>query len=518
MKTTQKPSTILSQPQENIHTLEELNAILYNVEMERDDFKRRYYQVLEELRLARHHRFGASSEVDTQQAELFDVEDETEDAPEESCEQHERLSSKSKPKRQLLPKDLPRVVIRHEPEHEQCPDCGESLQCIGEDISEKLIFIPAKVEVEQHIRPKCVCRYCEQQGHGTTVYQAPMPETVFPKSIATPSLVAQMVSMKFQHGLPLTRVSSLLESWDINISRRTIADWILHASKVLEPVWEHLRSHMLNAAWLHADETPVKVIDSDKSKTYMWVYCSGSDGPDAPPYDEHAHNIVLYDHQMGRAGSHAAHFLDGYVGYLHVDGYQGYNETAATLVGCWAHARRKFIEAQKVQGNDEGGVRIALTHIKKLYRTESILTERGSSAEKRFVERQSSSKAELTKFKKWLDKTALRVPKQSALGKAVHYTLGQWDKLVRYIDDGRLSIDNNRGERAIRPFVVGRKAWLFTKSERGARSSCILYSLVETAKANGLDPTEYLTLCFERLAVAPDELETLMPWHAKGQP
>ena len=169
-----------------------------------------------------------------------------------------------------------------------------------------------------------------------------------------------------------------------------------------------------------------------------------------------------------------------------------------------------------MQGNDEGGVRVALTHIKKLYRTESILTELGSSAEERFIERQSSSKAELTKFKKWLDKTALRIPKQSALGKAVHYTLGQWPKLVRYIDDGRLSIDNNRGERAIRPFVVGRKAWLFTKSERGARSSCILYSLVETAKANGLVPAEYLTHCFERLAVAPDNFEALMPWNIKS--
>ena len=133
----------------------------------------------------------------------------------------------------------------------------------------------------------------------------------------------------------------------------------------------------------------------------------------------------------------------------------------------------------------------------------------------RYNERQSSSKAELTKFKKWLDKTVLRVPKQSALGKAVHYTLGQWPKLIRYIDDGRLRIDNNRGERAIRPFVVGRKAWLLTKSERGARSSCLLYSLVETAKANGLVPAEYLTHCFEQLAVAPDDLEALMPWNIK---
>ncbi|MCG9702975.1 IS66 family transposase [Vibrio natriegens] len=512
MKTKSLSPNTLPDSQDYIDNLEAQNAVLMT---ERDDFKRRYYQVLEELRLARHHRFGASSEVDSEQGELFDIDEVSVDSESEEPSTQPHSAPKAKPARQPLPEALPRVVIRHEPEHTQCPDCGDALHCIGEDISEKLVFVPAKVEVEQHIRPKCICCQCEQRLGEVTVHQAPMPATVFPKSIATSSLVAQMVAMKFHHGLPLTRVASLLATWDITISRRTIADWVIQASTILEPVWEHLRAALLQQSWLHADETPVKVIGSDKSKTYMWVYCSGSDGPEPPPYDKHTRNIVLYDHQMGRSGCHATQFLSGYEGYLHVDGYQGYHDTAATLVGCWAHARRKFIEAQKVQGNDEGGVRTALTHIKKLYRTESLLNEGHKTAEERHEERQSTSKNELTKFKKWLDKTALRVPKKSALGKAVHYTLGQWDKLVRYIDDGHLNIDNNRGERAIRPFVVGRKAWLFNKSERGARSSCILYSLVETAKANGLVPADYLTYCFDRLATAPDDLDALLPWNVK---
>lgn len=512
MKTMNNPLTEQLTSQHTLHELEMMNAALA---AERDEFKHRYYQVLEELRLARHHRFGASSEVDTGQGELFNIEDEPVDAESTTEPSSETGKTRRKPKRQPLSKDLPRVVIRHEPEETRCPDCGDELHTIGEDISEKLIFIPAKVEVEQHVRPKCVCRHCEQQGEPTVVHQASMPATVFPKSFATPSLVAQIIAMKFQYGLPLTRIASLFGDWGIDISRRTLADWGVQGSEILECVWAHLRSHLLKESALNADETPVKVVGSDKSKTYMWVYCSGTDGPESPFYNENTHNIVLYDHQMCRSGHHASNFLDGYKGYLHVDGYKGYHDTDATLVGCWAHARRKFIDAQKVQGNDEGGVRVALTHIKKLYRTEALLKERNSSVTERYNERQTSSKSELKKFKKWLDKTVLRIPKQSALGKAVHYTLGQWDKLMRYIDDGRLSIDNNRGERAIRPFVVGRKAWLFTKSERGARSSCILYSLVETAKANGLVPAEYLTHCFDRLAVDPDNLEALMPWNIK---
>lgn len=501
---------------DDFQELEALNAQLISERddavAERDEFKQRYYQVLEALRLARHQRFGKSSEMDTGQGELFDIEEDSIELASIASQTSETSKTRRKPKRQRLPKNLPRVVIRHEAKT-HCPDCGDTLHCIGEDRSEKLIFIPARVEVEQHVRPKCVCRHCEQQGKPTAIHQAPMPATVFPKSIATPSLVAHMIAMKFQHGLPLTRVSSLLDSWHITLNRRTIADWMMQASKVLEPVWAHLRHTMLQFSWLYADETPVNVIDSEKSKTYMWVYCSGNDGPAPPSYDADIKNIVLYDHCLGRSGRHAVDFLDGYSGYLQVDGYRGYLDTKAILVGCWAHVRRKFIDAQKVQGSDEGGVRVALTYIKKLYRIEGLLKESKATAKERYAQRQLASKGTLKSFKIWLDKTALRVPKQSALGKAIHYTIGQWPKLKQYLNDGRLDIDNNRAERAIRPFVVGRKAWLFTKSERGARSSCVLYSLIETAKANGLSPSDYLTYCFERLAVAPDDVDSLMPWN-----
>ncbi|WP_156148396.1 IS66 family transposase, partial [Vibrio jasicida] len=288
-----KTLNLLTGSQPLFGKIEELEILVSQLTGERDEFKQRYYQILDELRLARHRQFGASSDIDDNQGQLFDLEVETEEPEASDDEVQETPPSKSKPKRCPLPKDLPRVVIRHEPEQTHCSDCGHEMHSIGEDISEKLVFIPARVEVEQHVRPKCVCRQCEQQGESVTVYQAAMPATVFPKSIATPSLVAQMVAMKFQHGLPLTRISSFLETWDIHISRRTIADWVMQGAAALECVWEHLRGHLLKEGVIHADETPVKVIDSDKSQTYMWVYCSGSDGPVPTLKDDRFCRIVF---------------------------------------------------------------------------------------------------------------------------------------------------------------------------------------------------------------------------------
>ena len=303
---------------------------------------------------------------------MFDIEDDSIELDSAASQTSETSKTRRKPKRQRLPKDLPRVVIRHEAKT-HCPDCGETLHCIGEDRSEKLIFIPAKVEVEQHVRPKCVCRHCEQQGKPTAIHQAPMPATVFPKSIATPSLVAHMIAMKFQHGLPLTRVSSLLDSWHITLNRRTIADWMMQASRVLEPVWAHLRHTMLQFSWLYADETPVNVIDSEKSKTYMWVYCSGNDGPAPPSYDADIKNIVLYDHQLGRSGRHAVDFLDGYSGYLQVDGIEGISTQKLSWLGATTYAV-SLLTLKKCKAAMKAAL-MALTYIKKLYRTEGLLKE-----------------------------------------------------------------------------------------------------------------------------------------------
>ena len=288
---------------------------------------------------------------------------------------------------------------------------------------------------------------------------------------------------------------------------------MIKSSELLVPIYQRLKAIQLQQTVMNADETPLKVIHEDKSRCYMWVYCTGSDSPpdkntdkDLPP------NIVLYDYQNTRAGRCPRDYLDGYQGYLQVDGYAGYEQTGATLVGCFAHARRKFIEVQRAQVKGKTGkADWAINHIRKLYRIETEIKD-NDPAEKQ-AQRQAKAKPLLNQFKAWLDKSALQVPPKSAVGKAIAYNLGQWSKLERYIEDGNLQIDNNRAERAIKPFVIGRKNWLFANTANGAQASAMLYSLIETAKANGLTPFDYLQHLFEELPKKSQDIEQLLPWN-----
>ena len=245
----------------------------------------------------------------------------------------------------------------------------------------------------------------------------------------------------------------------------------------------------------------------------MWVYCTGSDSPpDKNIIQNPPPNIVLYDYQNSRAGRCPRNYLDGYQGYLQVDGYAGYEQTKATLAGCFAHARRKFIEVQRAQVKGKTGkANWAISHIRKLYRIESEIKDK-DPAEKQ-AQRLVKAKPLLDQFKSWLDKSALQVPPKSAVGKAIAYSLGQWSKLERYIENGNLQIDNNRAERAIKPFVIGRKNWLFANTANGAQASAMLYSLIETAKANGLTPFDYLHHLLEDLPKKSQDIEQLLPWN-----
>ncbi|WP_062060064.1 IS66 family transposase [Cellvibrio sp. OA-2007] len=264
---------------------------------------------------------------------------------------------------------------------------------------------------------------------------------------------------------------------------------------------------------LHADETPVVVIADDNQKSYMWVYCSGGDSPDP---NSTLKNIVIYDYQPSRAAACPKEYLKGYAGYLQVDGYAAYESIGATLAGCMAHVRRKFVEAQKVQVKGKvGRADWAVAHIQKLYRIEAQLV--GKTAEEKYTLRQQYAVPLLDEFKVWLDKSAQQIPPKTALGMAVAYTLRQWEKLITYTQHGQLSIDNNRAERAIKPFVIGRKNWLFSNTASGAKASAILYSVIETAKANGLNPVKYVELLLTEIPKrdSGDYLENLMPWMVK---
>lgn len=463
--------------------------------------------LIEQFRLAQQKQFGASSESHPAQGDLFNEAEAELDIAEEENEPP-LVIAKKKPVRKKLPADLPRETIIHDIKDKTCACCGNELHQMGDERSEKLEFIPAQVKVIEHVRLKYSCRACEKDGTSTQVKIAPVPPSPIPKGFASATLLSQIITSKYQYALPLYRQESLFKQYGIELSRKTMADWMMKSSDIFKPLYARLQEVLLQQGVIQADETTLKVINEDKVKSYMWLYCTGTDSPNNPEIP----NIVLYDYQAGRAGQCAVDYLDGFNGYLQVDGYAGYEKTAATLVGCWAHARRKFVEAQTAQPKGKTGkANMALSMIQKLYRIEISLKDKMAS--EKYKQRQAQAKPLLAKFYQWLEKA--NVPPKAALGKAIQYCKNQWHKLIRYIEDGNLSIDNNRAERAVKPFVIGRKNWLFSNTANGARASAMLYSIIETAKANGLTPFDYIAHCLEQLACDHVDVEKLLPWNVK---
>ena len=478
------------------------------------EWEDKYQALLEQFRLAQQKRFGKSSESYSGQGELFS-EDEA-DIPVEDEDELETITyQRTKKRRTTLPDDLPRerFVIDIPEEDKICDCCGGTLHKMGEETSEKLKFIPAQIKVIEHVRPKYSCRHCEHHEIEVTVKIAPPEPAIIPKSFSTPSLLAQIISAKFQYSLPFYRQETQFRQLGIELSRQTMNRWALKCADAAKPLIELFKIHLLKQSVIHADETTLKVIEDERSKSYIWLYCCGADNADQTSGDQPG--IVIFDYQEGsRAGECPVNFLQGYTGYLQVDGYKAYEQTLAKLVGCMAHGRRKFAEAKSAMPKGKTGkAHEALKLFKKLYRIEKAL--KGKTVAEKYQTRQEKSKPILTAFKTWLDKTVQQVPPKSLLGRAVSYCLKQWEKLIRYIDDGRLNIDNNRAERAVKSYVIGRKNWLLNNTHNGAEASAVLYSLVETAKANGLSPFDYLMYIFEKLPTLDDDadLEHLLPWN-----
>ncbi|MCD9470076.1 MULTISPECIES: IS66 family transposase [Photobacterium] len=459
--------------------------------------------------LAQQKQFGKSAEGFAGQGELFN---EVEEIVEEvEAEQQSISYTRKKPVRKPLPKDLPREQVIHDIIEKTCDCCGGELHRMGEDKSEKLEFIPAKIKVIEHIRPKYACRHCDKSSTQTQIKQASMPAMPINKGIASSSLLSQLITSKYQYGLPLYRQEAMFKQYGIELSRQTMSSWIDKSATLFAPLVERLKAELLRQPTLFADETPLKVVKSDKVNSYMWVYCSGRDSPDP---NNPIPNIVLYDFHNSRAAACVVNYLDGYQGYLHVDGYQAYARTEATLIGCWAHARRKFIDAKKLQGkNKTGKADVVLSLIQKLYGVESRIKDK--SVDDKYTARQEVSLPILSKLKIWLEQDQPNLVGNSKLIEAANYLANQWYKLIRYVDDGRLSIDNNRAERAVKPFVIGRKNWLFSQTANGAHASATLYSIVETAKINGLIPFNYICACLDELCQPEPDIDSLLPWNFK---
>jgi transposase len=473
----------------------------------------------EQHRLNLHRRFGSSSErTCPEQLSLFNEVEDTADPlePEPTMETITYQRRKARKKREASFKNLPveEVHYRLDDAERACPACGELMHEMSTEERQDLKVIPAQVKVVRHIRHVYSCRRCEREEISTPIKTAPMPAPVIPKSIASPSAIAYVIDQKYVNAIPLYRQEKYFSRFGIELSRQTLANWVLEGTeRWLEKLYERMHEHLLSGDIIQADETPLQVLHEPgkqpQSQSYMWVYRTGKDGPP----------IILYEYQPSRSGKNPEAFLEGFKGYLQVDGYAGYDKLPnVTLVGCWAHARRKFDEALKAlpKGSRDAKVtaREGLDFCNQLFAIERELKD--VSAEERYNARLACSRPVLDAFSAWLDTQSSQVLPKSTLGQAITYCKKQWDKLIRFLDDGRLEIDNNRSERSIKPFVIGRKNWLFSNTPRGAKASAVCYSIIETAKENGLNPFTYLTYLFETLPNVnindPEVVDTLLPW------
>jgi len=459
-------------------------------------------------------RFGRKSEKsDDRQLSLFDEADISN--AEEDLEQEEDITvpgykRKKTGGRKPLPKNLPREIKIYElNEEEKNCTCGNCLIKFGEDVYEQLEYIPPEIKVIKNIKYKYVCKNCEGN-----IKTALMPKQPIPKSIATPSLLAHTIISKFEHHLPLYRQEKIWQSFDIDLPRCTLSNWILKIGILIAPLIEEMIEYIINSNYVQADETPLQVLKEEgklaTSKSYMWVYRTGS------PFKE----VIVYEYQPNRNGENVTNFLADFIGYLQTDGYAGYNERHSQkqiiAVFCMAHARRYFMDIVKISKKD-GKAKIAVNFIKKLYKIEKQIKD--LPAEEKQKIRQAKAKPILKRFKKWLEALLPSCPPKGPLAKAVSYALKFWDGLNVYLKNGCIDIDNNKVENKIRPFALGKKNWMFAGNKEGAIAAANIYSLNETAKANGLHTYNYWRYVLTKLPNVKndEELKKLLPHICKPE-
>ena len=405
-------------------------------------------------------------------------------------------------------KDLPveEVIYDITEKDKTCDKCGERLEFLKYETRREIKLIPAKVTVVEHKKAIYVCKSCDKKGIDSNFVTAKAPKPLIEKSLVSASMLSEIINQKYCMGVPLYRLESHFKNMQINLSRQTMANWIISASNLVKPIYEDMHKELLLSEILHADETTLEVLDepgrSPQAKSYMWVYTTGK---------AEEKDIILYEYQQGRSGAYAKAFLNSFKGYLHCDGWSGYDKLEeAKRVGCWAHARRYFKEAVDVQEDKTDYSTIAG---QGFWRIEKIFSlEHGISDAIEIKEiRNNQGKEAVKEFFEYCE-TVETLPK-SLTGKAITYAINQKDNLMRYLENEMLEMTNNRAERAIKPFVIGRKNWLFSNTMQGAAASARLYSIIETAKVNNLKIYDYLVWLFENIHILPTK--ELLPWSAK---
>lgn len=471
-------------------------------------------QLTHEIALHRRWRFDKRSEQfqglqrslfeETLDADLAAMQTELEDLV--KPESNKPGKPRTQPKRNPLPPELPRTDIFHEPENAMC-GCGCTLKRIGQDVSEKLHYTPGVFTVERHIRGKWACARCE------TIIQQPVPAQVIDKSYATPSVLAYLLIAKFIDHLPLYRLEQIFGRAGLAIARSTLSEWVGICGVRLQALVDALKESILLQDILHADETPVKLLKpglGKAHKAYMWAYASGR---------FETTQAVIYEFSENRSGKNAQTFLNGWKGRLVCDYYSGYQNLFGEgkeiiEIGCLAHARRKFHDLY--EANKSEIAQQALTMIGFLYDVE--YEARDMAPGDRWRIRQHKAKPILLKMRAWLVLQRTKATSGTALARALDYSIKRWEALTRYVDDGRLPIDNNHLEVRIRPVATGRANWLFMGSTRAGQRAAAIMSLVQSAKLNGLDPYAYLVDVLTRLPTHPNKrIQELLPQNWKPQ-
>jgi transposase len=463
--------------------------------------------------------FGRKSEKSTPRLEQLEFrleELETAQAADEAVQDAQQASHPSptqtvtkprrRPARKPLPEDLPREVITHLPAHTCCPDCGGALRLFGEDVSEQLERIPASFKVIRHVRPKFACAACEH------VVEAPAPARPIERGLPGPALLAHVLVSKYGDHSPLYRQSEIFAREGVDLDRSTLAGWVGSASELLAPLVDEIRKHVMAASKIHADDTPVPVLAPGNGKTStgrLWTYVRDDRpaGYATPP-------AVWFTYSEDRKGEHPRRHLKDFKGALQADAYAGfhhlYGDGTIYEVSCWAHARRKFHDIHVVHTSPT--TTEAIARIGALYGIEEQI--RGKPVDVRRSVRQDRAKPLLDDLHRWMEKTLASLSTKSETAGAIRYALSRWRALTRYVDDGMLEIDNNAAERSLRSVVMGRKNYLFLGSDSGGERAASLYSLIATAKLNGIDPAFYLRTVLARIPEhSINRIEELLPWN-----
>jgi transposase len=477
-----------------------------------------------EFELARLKRmtFGASSErikreIEQLELKLEELESDAAEgepavAPELPAEEHSTEPRDKKKRRRQFPEHLPRTTTTHEPASPTCASCGsDRLRKVGEDVTEVLEYIPGRFEVVRHVRPAYSCRTCE------AMMQAPMPSLPIPRGQAGSGLLAHIAIGKYCDHVPLYRQAEIYARDCVDLDRATLADWVGRIAWLVQPLAERIGEHVLAGSVIHADDTPIPVLAPGNGKTKtgrLWVYLR-----DERPHAGPAPPAVLYRYTPDRKGEHCRAHLAPFCGHLHADGYSGFQQlyesaegmpAAVTEVACWAHARRYFFDVHHKNGSPIA--KQALDKIGALFDIERAIA--GEVPERRRRARRDEAKPRLDALKLWFDEQLKLIPGKSDLAGAIRYARSRWDALTRYVDDGRLEISNNAAENAIRPLKLGAKNWLFLGSNTGGDRAAIFYTLIRSAKLNGVEPEAYLRDVLTSIGEHPiNRLDELLPWN-----